>query len=117
MPAEERIAWLQIYADSLQYGIEREQRESERLQAKLTSLELLDEAVRGTTQKVRPVCSACNRDLSDTTNSEDYRLHLSSEAIHSSHTVQTDVAAYEDIDSDKFFCGLKCLRKWLGGVP
>jgi hypothetical protein len=57
-------------------------------------------------------CDSCERDLTLTTNSIDYRLVLKSERKLCAEGAVTDMLIYPPINSDKHFCGLGCLQKW-----
>lgn len=57
-------------------------------------------------------CDGCGRDLTRTSNCEDYRLALVVERIPSVGGVVTAMAAYPPIEQNAYFCGLDCLRGW-----
>ena len=59
-------------------------------------------------------CDNCEADLSTTTNSIDYRLHLHDEKMASQGGVVTDMMKYPNLkDGDCHFCWLGCLKMWV----
>lgn len=59
-------------------------------------------------------CAYCGRDLTDTQNSEGFRLMLRDERIpiHDYSMPVTDVAHYRNLDGPKHFCDVDCLARW-----
>ena len=68
-------------------------------------------------REVTTTCDSCDKDLSDNDGMPDYRLHLKSERIPNKSNFEYAVMCYPDIKSDKFFCGLECMYKWLKKKP
>lgn len=61
----------------------------------------------------RVVCDFCNRDLTFTGNTTEYRIVLRDEAIPSRGGAVTDMLMYPHIDGGpKHFCRWKCLWEW-----
>ena len=67
-------------------------------------------------------CDGCHKDITTTSNSEDWRLVLTSqpkmlwyEAEGLRGGVVTDVAMRRPIDRSHHFCNLKCLDVWRAG--
>lgn len=58
-------------------------------------------------------CDNCKRDISTSTNSEDWRLALINQAIPSRSEVVTDMMMSPPLYRDYHFCGLHCLKEWL----
>lgn len=59
-------------------------------------------------------CDACERDLTSTGNGIDWRLALLNQAIPSRPGPVTDLAIRRRIPRDAYFCGIACLKKWIG---
>lgn len=59
-------------------------------------------------------CDGCGYDLATTANCEDYRLCLANERIPSAGGVVTMMAISPAIKRAAHFCGVRCLRTWLG---
>lgn len=65
---------------------------------------------------MKPVlCDWCGRNLTYTSNSEDYRILLCSEPLHSDgRGTVTDMGIEPQIDKPKHFCNLRdCLLRWV----
>jgi hypothetical protein len=58
-------------------------------------------------------CDGCGRDITTTGNCEDWRLKLANDPIPNPGPTATLLAISPPIREDKYFCGLKCLAKWL----
>jgi hypothetical protein len=63
--------------------------------------------------KTEVACDHCNKDLSESSNSIDWRLELKNVKIPSWNGAVTDMMIYPRIDSDKAFCTIICLKLWL----
>jgi hypothetical protein len=59
------------------------------------------------------ICDNCNQDLSETTNSIDYRLELKNRRIQCHEGAVTDMLIMPAIENNCAFCGLHCLSEWL----
>ena len=59
------------------------------------------------------LCSFCGHDLTISSNSIDYRILLKRENIPPCDGAVTDMAVYQEIEEDKHFCGLGCLKEWI----
>ena len=58
-------------------------------------------------------CNNCNRNISKTGNSIDYRLRLSDERIPCHDGAVTDMMLCPSLkNGDCHFCGLGCLKVW-----
>lgn len=66
-------------------------------------------------KKVEILCDQCQDDLTYTSNCDDYRLSLRSEALeHRDSTLPvTLMAKFPDIEREHHFCGLTCLKRWV----
>ncbi len=72
-------------------------------------------------QEIAPVlCDGCGADITDTGNSVDYRLVLRSESKMPWYVRQgldsgmvTDMHIPDPLPSNKHFCGLRCLHRWV----
>lgn len=62
---------------------------------------------------VNIICDYCGSDISTTTNIVDYRLELSAVSIPNNSGRATLLHKTPPIDSDKVFCGKRCLANWL----
>ena len=58
-------------------------------------------------------CDNCGNDLTETTNSINWRLSLSNEQIPSHDGAVTDMMILQPIKKDVHFCGVGCLRVWI----
>lgn len=69
-------------------------------------------------QKIEIRCDQCDKDLTYTTNSIDWRLALTNEAkaIKPGIQVVTDMMIYPAIKHNSHFCGLNCLQKWINDL-
>ncbi len=65
------------------------------------------------TQNNTVICDNCNRDLTTTTNSVDYRLKLMHENIIPHSGPVTDVMFCRRFEGDKHFCNVYCLKEWM----
>jgi hypothetical protein len=61
--------------------------------------------------KTNVSCNGCGKDLSSTSNSEDYRIVLKSECIPCHGGVVTDMAMYPQIEKPMHFCSIECLKR------
>lgn len=61
----------------------------------------------------RVTCDGCQRDLTETGNSVDYRLVLAPEAVPCSGGFQTMVMRWPPLDRSYHFCRVACLQRWL----
>lgn len=63
-------------------------------------------------------CDQCTRDLSETTNSVDYRILLGNEYIPAVPDVAvTDMMIMPPFEQGKHhFCHVGCLKKWVGDL-
>ncbi len=59
------------------------------------------------------LCDNCERDLSSSGNSIDYRIALLNQGIPSRGGFVTDVMLYPHLEHDRYFCGVRCMRKFL----
>jgi hypothetical protein len=57
-------------------------------------------------------CDTCERDITTTGNSVDYRLAVLSQSIPSRGGIVTDMMIYPVLDRDYYFCSLNCFREW-----
>lgn len=58
-------------------------------------------------------CDGCGNDITYATNSEDYRLVLSSEDKDHNGGFVTDMHIPPDIGRNHHFCDMRCIWKWL----
>ena len=58
-------------------------------------------------------CDQCNKDITMSTNCEDWRIILASEAIPAKGDIVTLLHIYKPIET-KHFCGVECLKTWVG---
>lgn len=65
------------------------------------------------TAQIKILCDSCQANLTQTTNSIDYRLKLSCEVIPCHKGAVTDMMVYPPIDADKHFCSKGCLQKYV----
>jgi hypothetical protein len=63
-------------------------------------------------QKTEVVCDACGRDLTTTSNCEDWRIALINQSIPPMPGIVTSMMIYPKLESDFHFCCWKCLKKW-----
>ena len=61
----------------------------------------------GKTTKI--VCDKCDKNITYTSNCEDYRIAVTNERVRSRGGVVTDMALYPALESDLYFCGRSCL--------
>lgn len=67
-----------------------------------------------TATKVVVTCDACERDLTCSANSVDYRLRLSAESVPACGSMVTDMMVYPPIGhGPRHFCGIRCLGAWI----
>lgn len=60
------------------------------------------------------LCRSCSRDLTYTTNSEDYRIRVVSERIPTDFRFPvTDMASYNPCPEPRYYCDWICVRKEL----
>lgn len=57
-------------------------------------------------------CDYCNKDISKTTNSADWRIELKNIRIPSIEGAVTDYAQPQWIWRDCYFCSFRCLHDW-----
>lgn len=60
-------------------------------------------------------CDCCDNDLTTTGNAVGYRLALTPESMQVAAGFVTMMHVEPPLDRECHFCGLPCLRKWLGG--
>lgn len=65
------------------------------------------------TQLLTITCDTCERDLTTSSNSINYRVLLKSERIPSEGGIVTDMMAYPPIASSLHFCHVKCLKEYV----
>lgn len=58
-------------------------------------------------------CDQCERDLTVTTNCEDYRLGLIVQSIPSCGGAVTLMATHPPLERDHHFCGARCFKQWV----
>jgi len=58
-------------------------------------------------------CDSCEKDLTTTGNSIDYRLALKNERIPCRSGPVTCMMKYPALENDVYFCGLNCLYEWI----
>lgn len=58
-------------------------------------------------------CDQCERDITTTGNSVDYRIILASQPIPSRGGIVTDMMIYPQLDKKRFFCRTSCLKEWV----
>mgnify|MGYP001606394301 CR=1 FL=1 len=59
------------------------------------------------------VCDWCKKDLSFTSNCEDWRLGLVNQGIASRGNFVTSMHVPPILKDDAHFCSIKCLREWV----
>ncbi len=66
-------------------------------------------------EKIHVTCDACERDLTYTSNSEEWRIVLSNEAIPNTPGCYMLTAANRPplLERTYHFCGKRCLSEWL----
>lgn len=64
-------------------------------------------------KEIKIICDSCDRDITYTGNSIDYRLALKNERIQSKEGAVTDMMVYPILDDDLYFCGKGCLKKYI----
>ena len=62
---------------------------------------------------IKIVCDYCNKELTNTRNSIDYCLSLSSQRIPCQEGAVTDIMVLPPIEREANFCGLGCLKNWI----
>lgn len=63
---------------------------------------------------IKITCDSCNRDLTFTSNSVDYCLHLADKRIESYDGAVTDMMIFPSLKREGYhFCGVGCLKKWV----
>ncbi len=63
-------------------------------------------------------CDGCGFDLTDTGNSQDWRITLRQENVPAHGGSVTDMYFYPPLpDGPYHFCGLPCLDKWRATIP
>ncbi len=68
------------------------------------------------TREIKVICDNCERDITYTGNSIDYRLNLKDERkpVYPGSNMVTDMMIYPSLkDGEKNFCGLGCLKVWI----
>ena len=58
-------------------------------------------------------CDSCERDITTSSNSVDYRIVLMSEGIPSTGGAVTDMWIEPQFRQPLHFCGINCLKQWL----
>ena len=58
-------------------------------------------------------CDSCGRDLTSTTNCEDYRIALLNDSIPSIGEPVTAMAVYPPLRQDHYLCDIKCLKEFV----
>lgn len=64
-------------------------------------------------KNVTVTCDNCNADLTYTYNCIDYRLALMNQHMPSKGGAVTAMLIHPIIDKDAYFCGIKCMKKWI----
>lgn len=64
-------------------------------------------------RNIQVLCDGCQRDITETGNSVDYRLLLIADRLPISGNTVTDMMIYPPIKRDHHFCGLDCLKDWI----
>lgn len=64
-------------------------------------------------KEVKITCDQCGADLTTTGNCEDYRIALRNESIQSRSGFVTVMGASPHLKSNAYFCGTRCLAKWV----
>lgn len=64
-------------------------------------------------RETKITCDNCKKDLTETGRRPAYRLVLSSESIPHSTNIPSFVLIRPEIEQDRYFCNLACLRNWL----
>lgn len=59
------------------------------------------------------ICDACERDITTSGNSIDWRLALINESIPSRGGFVSDMMIYPAIEKNAYFCGLPCFLDWI----
>lgn len=62
-------------------------------------------------------CDSCGRDITTSGNSIDYRIVLQSEVVPFEGIGCTDMMIWPQIKGAKHFCGITCLKTWVGQLP
>lgn len=58
------------------------------------------------------MCDSCEKDISSTSNCEDYRLHLEVESLPKNSPMVTLMGIPRPLDRDYHFCDMDCLSRW-----
>lgn len=69
--------------------------------------------------KTTIICDSCEKDISpiDTQYPHDYILRLSSyDRAYNTSGISYAVIRYAPIENDLYFCGLQCLKNWIGDL-
>lgn len=61
-------------------------------------------------------CDNCDKDISETINYIDYRLHLSDQRISAKDGPVTSMLIYPNLKRDCHFCNLRCLKEWINNL-
>lgn len=63
-------------------------------------------------KQVKILCDNCERDITSTGASPQFRLHLKAEPLpHTSNSIHA-IMVCPPIKEDKYFCNLSCLEGW-----
>lgn len=58
-------------------------------------------------------CDSCGEDITSSLNIDKYRIKLTSEQLPITGSTVKAVLRYPEIDAEKHFCNLVCLKTWL----
>ena len=64
-------------------------------------------------QEIKIICDNCNRDLTYSMGGYDHCLMLKDRKFGPNSSIVLDYYMNPLLESDKFFCGFGCLKKWI----
>lgn len=59
------------------------------------------------------VCDQCGANLNEDNGADRFFLHLSEQKMPARDGIRLDVFITPELDTDKDFCGMRCLKQWV----